>query len=325
VRPALAPLARLGALALIALGAGLALAGPAAAAPTLVIRHAAMNIVVEPEERNDIAVYVYRPNAALPLEVIHDGANVLIDGHLSDFLTRCHGSGEGLHVYVFGHGDFGLGQMPQVQVRVPLDAAIDSGGVVHGAVTRAHSVRLEASGCGDWTVANVTDQLSASVSGIGDLRTGTSKAASVVLSGAGHLTVGPVETQLVAHLSGVGSLDVRSAGAADISISGSGGLTTGPIGGPLGVRVSGAGSLNTASVAGPVIAEVSGVGHVAIAGGHAPSMSAHVSGTGSIRFAGVADSLDAGVSGVGSVEVARVTGQVNQHVSGVGSVRVDGH
>ena len=100
-----------------------ALAGPALAAtptaamgaPRLVIRDAAMNVVVEPEDRADIAVSVYRPNAQLPLEVRRDGADMVIDGHLSNWLTNCHGAGDGLHVYVFGRGDFGVAQMPQVQ------------------------------------------------------------------------------------------------------------------------------------------------------------------------------------------------------------------
>jgi hypothetical protein len=307
---------------LAALGAGCALAPQALAAPRLVIRNAAVSIVVEPEARGDIAVNVYRPNPRLPLEVRREGADVVIDGHLPQFLTTCHGSGEGLRAFVFGRGDYAISQMPQVQVRVPADAVIESGGIVHGVVTRSDNLTLDAAGCGDWTVANVDGRLGASVSGVGDLRTGSAASADVTLSGTGHLSVGQVKTELVAHLSGAGSLAVRAAGGADLSISGSGGLSTGPIAGPLTARISGAGGLKTASVSGPVDARVSGVGNVEIAGGHVPSMSAEVSGTGHIAFGGVADTLDASVSGVGNVEVARVTGSVNQHVSGIGSVHV---
>jgi hypothetical protein len=307
-----------------AFAAGAALAGPAQAAPRLVIRDAAVSIVVEPENRSDIAVDVYRPNPHLPLEVRREGGgDIVIDGHLPRFWTTCHGAGADLHVLVFGRGDYGLAQMPQVLVHAPLDTVIESGGTVHGAVARSRSLTLEASGCGDWTVANVAGQLNTGLSGVGDVRTGSSRAAEVALSGTGHLSVGDVQTQLVAHLSGAGSLTTRSAGAADLSISGSGGLSTGPIAGPLSVRISGAGSLKTASVSGPVVADVSGVGSVQIAGGHAPTLSAQVSGTGHVDFRGVADSLDAGVSGVGSVSVARVTGAVSQHVSGIGSVHID--
>ncbi len=305
-----------------ALGASCALAGPALAGPKLVIRHAAISVVVEPEDRSDIAVEVFRPNPRLPLQVLREGADVVIDGRLPQFLTGCHGSGEGLHAYVFGRGDFAVSQLPQVLVHVPLDAVIESGAIVHGAVARSRSLTLDAAGCGDWTVANVAGQLNTSMSGVGELRTGASKTAHVDLSGEGHLSVGQVQSHLVAHLSGAGSLAVRAAGDADLTVSGSGGLTTGPIAGPLTVHLSGAGGLKTASVSGPVVADVSGVGNVEIAGGYAPSLSAQVSGTGNVAFHGVAGALDADVSGVGSVQVARVTGQVNQHVSGIGSVHV---
>jgi hypothetical protein len=306
-----------------ALSAGGALAGSALAAPKLVIRNAAMSVVVQPEDRSDIAVDVYRPNPRLPLQVLREGADVVIDGHLPPFFTSCHGSGEGLRVFVLWRGDYGVSQMPQVLVHVPLDAVIESGGIVHGAVARSRSLTLDAAGCGDWTVANVAGQLNTSLSGVGELRTGASKTADAELSGTGHMSIGQVQSHLVAHLSGAGSLAVRAAGDADLTISGSGGLTTGPIAGPLNVHLSGAGGLRTASVSGPVLADVSGVGNVEIAGGHATSLSAKVSGTGHVDFRGVADTLDADVSGVGGVEVTRVTGEVNQHVSGIGSVRVD--
>jgi hypothetical protein len=313
--------------AALAFAAGLTLAcaaaAPALAAPSLIIRDAAVSVAVVPEARSDIAVEVWRPNPGLALDVRRQGADVVIDGHLPQFLSSCHGSGAAMHVFIFPRGDFALAQMPQVLVHAPLDAVIESGGFVHGVVARSQSLTLNIGGCGDWTVANVAGAMSANVAGVGDVRTGASRSAEVGLSGTGHLSVGRVQTQLVAHLSGAGSLSVREAGAADLSVSGTGGLTTGPIAGPLSVRLSGAGSLKTASVGGPVIADVSGVGNVMIEGGHAPSLGARVSGTGNIAFRGVADTLDASVSGVGSIEVARVTGSVSQHVSGIGSVHID--
>ena len=297
-------------------------AAAAYAVPALIIRHAAMNLVIETEDRNDISVEVYRPNAKLPLDVETVGSDVVIDGHLISFLTSCHGSGEGLRALVFGKGDFDIQHMPQVLVRAPRDVVVDSGGIVHAAITRSQSVRLAASGCGDWTVANVQGALDASVSGIGELRSGSSNSATVALSGAGHMQVGQVATKVSAHLSGAGGMTLRGAASADLAVSGSGGMTTGPIAGGLTARLSGAGDLRIASVSGPVSADVSGVGNVDIQGGHASSLDAEVSGTGHIDFRGVADSLNASVSGVGGVDVDRVTGPVVQHVSGIGSIHV---
>lgn len=299
-----------------------ALATPALAEPTLVLRHAAMSIVVEPENRADIAVEVWRPNSRLPLEVRHVGNDVIVDGHLWGLLTNCHGSGANLHVLVLGRGDFSVEQMPQVLVHTPLNAVIESDAIARGFVTRSQSLTLTSAGCGDWTIANVAGQLNAQVSGVGDLRTGSAHGADLGVSGTGHLSIGQVQTQVVAHLSGAGALNIRQAGAADLTLSGTGSLATGPIAGGLTSRLSGAGGLKVASVGGPVSVSVSGVGGVDIEGGHATHLDANVSGVGQVRFGGVADTLDANVSGVGGVEVARVTGAVIKHVSGVGSVHV---
>jgi hypothetical protein len=302
--------------------AALALAAPVLAAPTLTIRHAAISVVIEPENRSDIAVDLFRPNSRLPLEVVHEGADVVIDGHLVDWLTSCHGSGDNLHVLVMGNGDYGVAQMPQLIVHVPMDAVVDAGGIIHGSITRSQSLTLRSSGCQDWTLANVAGDLNADVSGVGNMRTGASHTAEVSLSGAGHMQIGQVETALSARLSGAGGMTVRQAGSADYAMSGSGSVDSGPVLGALSVRLSGAGSLKVASASGPVSAQVSGVGNVDVEGGHAANLLAEVSGTGHIAFRGVADSLNASVSGVGSVEVAKVTGQVIQHVSGIGSVHV---
>ena len=311
------------AVAVAALG-GAALAGPALAAPTLTLRHAAISIVVEPENRSDIVVDVWRPNPSLPLEVRRVGDDVIIDGHLPSFLTTCHGSGAGLRVFVFGRGDYSAAELPQVVVRMPVDAVVESGAIARGFVTRSRNLTLTSSGCGDWTIANVAGQLNAGVSGVGELRTGSAQNADVGLSGTGHVAIGQVMNQAVVRMSGAGALSLRAAGSADLTISGTGGLVAGPISAGLTSKLSGAGGLKVASVDGPVSADVSGVGGVEIAGGHATRLDANVSGVGHIRYGGVADTLDANVSGVGGVSVARVTGEVNKHVAGVGSIEVGG-
>lgn len=299
-------------------------ATPALAAPTLRIEHAAVNVVVTPEDRPDIRVSVYRPNARLPLTVTQAGDEVVIDGGLTGFLTSCHGSGDQLHAFVFGRGDFPLSELPQVRVYAPMNLAIESAGIVHGAVTHSQTLVIDQSACGDWVIGNVADKLVAHVSGVGSVHTGASQRADLELSGAGNLFVGPVAGTLAAGLSGTGQLTVRSSGPADLHISGAGRMTTGPITGPLIARLSGTGSLEVANLEGPLDADVSGVGAVKVNNGHAPAVTAQMSGAGRISFGGVADRLSADVSGVGVVEVARVTGPVDQHVSGIGSVKIGG-
>ena len=299
-------------------------AGPALADPNLQIKDAALRVVVVPENRADVVVDVYRPNSDLPLHVTKLGDDVVIDGGLTGFLTTCHGSGAGLHAFIFGKGDFAVSQFPQVLVHTPMNVRVSAGGIVQGSIAHGKDVSLRHGGCGDWTVANASGELQADVAGVGDIRAGTAHSADLTLSGTGHISAVAVDAQLTARVSGSGDIGVQTAGAADLTITGSGSIKTGPIAGGLSAVISGAGSLNVASLNGPFTAHVSGVGSVDAPAGHATSLTANVSGSGSVKFGGVADSVDANVSGVGSVDVAKVTGPVNQHVSGVGSVHI-GH
>ena len=300
------------------------LCAPAMAAPTLQIKNAAVRVVVVPEDRSDIAVDVFGANPSLPLTVTRIGGDVIVDGHLPSFLTSCHGSGDGLHAFVFGKGDFPVAEFPEILVHTPMSVNVNADGIVQGSVARSQDLSVRDGGCGDWTVANVAGALDAQVSGIGAIRAGSAHSADLTLSGSGRLSAVSVAAQLNARLSGSGAIGVQSAGSADVTITGTGAVKTGPLTGGLSADISGAGGLDVASLEGPLTADVSGVGNVNIPGGHATTLMAHVSGSGNVRFGGVADSLDASVSGVGSVDVAKVTGSVNQHVSGVGYIHIGG-
>ena len=310
---------------LVALGlAAAAVAGQASAAPSVQIKNAAVRIVVQPENRADIAVTVFKPNARLPLTIERFGDAVIIDGRIWPWFLSCRGHGAGLHAFIFGRGDFAAAEFPQVLVETPMDVAVSAGGVVQGAISRSHALELHHGGCGDWTVANVDGRLNAQVSGVGEVRTGTAGSAELSLSGAGALETGPVAAALEARISGTGSIRVQSAGQADLDISGSGSVKTGPVSGGLSGEISGAGGLEVARLDGPMTVHVSGVGNVSVPQGHVTRLQAHLSGAGGVHFGGVADSLDAEVSGTGNVDVAKVTGEVEQHVSGIGSVHVGG-
>ena len=273
------------------------LCGPAMAAPTLQIKNAAVRVVVVPEDRTDIAVDVYGANPSLPLTVTKIGGDVVIDGHLPSFLTSCHGSGDDLHAFVFGKGDFPVSQFPEILVHTPMSVNVAAGGVVQGSVSRSQDLTIQDGGCGEWTVANVAGALDAQVSGVGAICAGSAHSAELTLSGSGRLSAVSVATQLNARLSGSGAIGVQSAGSADVTITGTGGVKVGPLAGGLAADISGAGGLDVASLEGPLTADVSGVGNVNIPGGHATTVMAHVSGSGNVRFGGVADSLDASVSG----------------------------
>ena len=288
---------------MLAFGAGalaLACAGAAMAAPSVEIRNAAARVVVIPEARSDIKVEYLTTNAALPLSVRSMGERTVIDGGLSHRIGDCggvhldfninHKAGriDDDDVMVHGVGRVTWKNLPQVVIRVPLDAHVSAGGAVFGSVGRSDSLDLSNSGCGNWTIGNVKGDLRISQAGSGD-----------------------------AHAGAAGSLKVSAAGSGDVSVKQvSGGAT---------VQIAGSGDVSAQSVSGPVKVDIAGSGDVDLGGGHATELVAHIAGSGDVKFAGTADSLDASIAGSGDVDVDRVTGTVHKAVMGSGDVNVGGH
>ncbi|WP_296598786.1 DUF2807 domain-containing protein [Phenylobacterium sp.] len=262
-----------------------ALSAGAAQAATVEIRDAAARVTVVPQDRPDIKVEVVRPSAELPLTVRLEGDRTIVDGDLSHRIRDCNGMGTNARINVRGVGRVPYAELPQVVIYTPKAVSVDANGAVIGAIGRSASVRLENSGCANWTIADVE--------GAADLRQ----------SGAGNVKMGSA-----------GSLAVQLSGAANIdAVSVRDGLDA---------RVSGAGSVRLKSVGGPIDARLSGVGQVKIEGGRASRMRASVSGIGGVQFDGEAQDLDASISGLGGIRVREVTGSIRKSVSGGGSIRV---
>ena len=272
---------------LIALGAGVALlsAGAATAAPQVEIRHAVARVTVIPEARTDIEVTVVKANARLPLKVSRLGNDVFIDGGLGMRPRGCHSAFGKPRAMVWGIGDVGYDDMPQVVIRTPMTVKVSAGDIVYGSVGRSDSVELGNSGCGDWTVANVAGPMRVNVAGSGDVRTG-------------------------------------SAASAEVHVSGSGDVATRDIRGGLNASTSGSGDIVAASIDGPFHVHVSGSGNVRAHAGSATDMAVWVAGSGDVSFGGGARSLEASIAGSGDVRVAKVTGAVARHVAGSGDVHV---
>lgn len=297
-------------------------AGVADAAPVLDIRNAAVRVVIVPEARADIDIKVLKANPKLPLFIGDMAGATILDGHLSPWFLNCHGRGVGLRAMILGRGEFSYDELPQVIIRTPMDVRVETGGVVTGAVGRAHSVALRHGACGDWTIANVEDHLEARLSGSGDIDTGTSASAELVISGSGRLRSRAISGDLQARVSGSGLVDVASAGSADLTISGSGDVRAAAVTNGLRATISGSGNLNVARLDGPLEAVVSGVGDIKARDGHVTTMRARISGAGDVTFGGEADSLQALVSGSGDIHVGAVKGEVDKHVSGSGAIHI---
>ena len=270
--------------AVLAIGAALT-AGVAQAAPSVDIRHAVARVTIVPEARSDVAVFVTRTNARLPLRVTREGDTVVVDGGLGWRNINCHSFFGRPGALVWGIGNIAYDDMPQVVVRMPLHAAAGASGAVFGAVGPGAGLDLANSGCGDWKVADQNGPLRLSLSGSGDIRAGTAAAADV-------------------HISGSSDVYVRAARAG------------------LNAAVSGSGDVNVATVNGPLHVRVSGSGDVKIHDGAVTDMNVSVAGSGDVRFGGVAQSLVANIAGSGDVSAAKVTGPVSKHVAGSGDVSV---
>lgn len=266
--------------------AGLSLASAAQAA-TLEVRDAVARVVVVPEARSDIRVDILTTNPSLPLSVRTRGDQVMIDGDLDRKIRSCSSRGGRPTVTVSGIGEVAYDDLPQVMIRTPMDVDLKVGGAVYGAVGRSQSLKISNGGCGDWTIANVAGEVSASQAGSGDMRMG-------------------------------------AAGSAVLRVAGSGDMALRQVSGPLEVDVAGSGDVKVARLDGPSLqARVAGAGDVGVEAGRVETMSVTVVGSGDVRFNGEAGALKASIAGSGDVRVRRVTGAVERSVIGSGEVRVN--
>ena len=341
----------------------LAAAGSASAAG-LDIRNAALRVVVIPEARSDVSVTIIKTNSRLPLKLTTGlSGQTVVDGGVwfAPFGQAIWCDAGGVHVWGVGH--VANVDLPQILVRMPLDARVSAGGGVFGAISRADQLDLSVSGCGDWTVGNVRDRLAIRNSGSATVRTGAAGQMALQASGSGDIATRAAANGLDADVSGSGEitvehasglvrvrgsgsgdlvvnggqaskLDVDISGSGDVrfkgdaqelsaAISGNGEIATGPVTRSLDVDISGSGDMTVDAASGTLRARISGSGALKIAGGHATSIDARISGSGDIDFAGQADTVNASSSGSGDLRVAHVTGAVVSSATGSGHVVVD--
>jgi len=272
------------AIAIAAAAVTLGVAGAAAAGPSVEIRDAVARITVIPEDRPDVKVEFLTVNPSLPIEVRTSGGETVVDGGLRHRIRGCHSRGDSPTASVRGVGTIEFKDMPQVVIHAPKAVVVEAGGAVVGTIGRAASLELENSGCSNWTVADVSGDVTLRDSGVGTVRMGQ----------AGRLNV---------HLSGSGNIRATKVGGLDASVSGAGGITVNEL-------------------TGPMEAQVSGVGHIKVLGGNAGAVRASISGVGGVDFDGRAASLDAQISGIGGIRVKEVTGPVTKSVSGGGHISI---
>ena len=265
--------------------AGLLGVSAARAAPTLVIRGAAARVVVIPQARSDITVFVERAAPGLPLKIHRLGDRVTIIGNVARRVRGCSLAGGRQSVRVWSRGEVAYDALPRLVIHTPMDVRLTAGDAVFGAIGRSASLDFTNQGCGDWAVANVAGRMRIDQAGAGVTRAGT------------------------AH-------------SGDLSVAGSGQVITQPIAGGVTAVSSGAGDIKIAAINGPYDVRVAGAGTIGVGAGLATNMNASIAGSGGIRFGGTALNLQVMIAGPGQVRVDRVTGTVSKRLFGTGSVTV---
>lgn len=266
--------------------------GSSAMAQSVEINDAVARVIVIVEDRRDVAVEIEPGHADLPaLQVRRSGQRIIVDGGLRRQVRSCRSGpayarqpGEGASVELGGRGRIGLPDAPLILIRSPraVDVSSEAGAVFGSVGPGAATIALGNGGCGDWVVANATNEMRLAVGGSGRIRAGSSASLKASVGGSGDILAGPT-------------------GALDASVGGSGDITI--------VRVSGATQL-----------AVGGSGDILVREGSVPRLSAAIAGSGDIDFRGTAGTVDAAIAGSGDIRVARATGRVEKAVVGSGDI-----
>ena len=280
---------------------GLAAAAVPADAASVEVRHAVARVVVIPEARTDIKVEAVQGTgtaASLPKITVRTGLDgkIIVDGDLEHRVRDCNRSGSDrtadldpanipadIKVRVRDIGEVLVKDAPLIVIRTPMDVHVDAGDAVYGAVGRADSVHLGASGCGDWTVANVKGELHISSAGSGDVRTGSAGDVKANIAGSGDIKLGDVK-----------SIDASIAGSGDVYAQ---------------------------SADGSVKASIAGSGDVEVRGGRVDRVKASIAGSGDVKVAAAVNDVDASIMGSGDVHVTSAA-HISKMVMGSGSVVV---
>jgi hypothetical protein len=250
-------------LILAALGAVSATPGLASAAD-IRFKDVVANVQVIPETRSDFKVDVVRTYPGLPaFQVTRTANGVVVDGGLYRRLNSCGGFG-GIHIK--DGPRVPKNAIPQIVVHAPLDFRLRANGYVQGQVGSARTVGLEVSGCGDWTVGDVSQKFSLEVSGLGDVHVGHTGASTVSLSGLGDVDIVSVNGPLDIDASGLGGIRVHGGHATVMkaSLSGMGDLTFKGTADSLDASASGMGGINVAKVTGAVRKNRSGLASIKV-------------------------------------------------------------
>lgn len=264
------------------------------------IRNAAARIVVTPEDRQDILLQISNSGRVPTPTITLRAGHLIVDGRLRGRVGSCR-EGE---VSVGGYGEIATAELPQIQVRVPMHAIVSVGGANITEIGPSQSLNGDFAGCGQVTIADVSETLTLDVAGGPSVRAGAAADLDLDLAGGGDVTVGAISQH------------------AAVSIGGGGDIVLASLNGGFSSEIAGAGSVRVESGAvtnGAI--EIAGAGHVHVA---APmqQLSVEIAGAGDVDVPAVVGELDVEIAGSGNVRVQSVTGSVRREIMGAGNIEI---
>jgi len=250
------------------------------------LRDVAAFVLVRPENRPDVSVAINNPGPLASPRIRLAGDTLIIDGGLRRQIRSCETQGaDGFEVRTRRNGTLDAAQLPTIELRVPQNVALATGGAVRLRMAPAVSAQVRVDGCGDADIERVENELSAAVAGAVDLRIYDAGQVSAAVAGAGDVTLGVARQ----------------------------GLT---------VSIAGAGDFTAARADGPTSIAIQGAGDVTIRDGRATALNVAIVGAGDVTHNGSAERLDVAIFGGGDVHVRQVDGPVSRRVIGGGDVTI---
>jgi len=145
----------------------------------LEITHAAANVTITPEDRQDFSVAIDNPGHA-PMPTITSAAgHIVIDGNLRGRIGDCDHDG----VELRGYDDVKRAELPHIVVHAPRALVTEFSGAVFGEIGAAQSYDASFAGCGETSVADVSGPLKVAMSGSGAVHAGAAQSLEANLSG----------------------------------------------------------------------------------------------------------------------------------------------
>jgi hypothetical protein len=250
------------------------------------------------------------PGAKMTAQVERDGTTLRIKGPLGpNVRSYCNSRGTGsarVEQMTINGARYVPGDLPRIIISGPDTMGLRiKRSLIRGSAGNVGGATIDHSGCGDFSIGNIAQDLDANLTGSGNFRVGT------------------IGGNVEANLAGSGNVELGNVGKVlELNVAGSGDTKVGVVSGNAEINLAGSGDVDVAAVTEEVQVNIAGSGDVEVRGGRS-RLSANIAGSGDFRHSGVAIAPQVSIVGSGDVIVARLEGQPTLSKLGSGEFRVN--